>query len=253
MEQGYIKLFRQIVDWEWYDDIPTCRLFIHLLLKVNHVDRNWQGKKIERGSCITSFASLNAETKLSVEQIKRALKNLQKTGEIKKISTNQNTLIIVTKYDDYQCFANADNKQTTNEQQEDNMQKTNEQQEDNMQKTNEQQTDNKRTTTNNNVKNIKNDKNNNNLYCSSDEEREMNQIIRTIIEILNIETEKEFSPDAKLTRKLIQEKLNAGYSLADFKCVIEKKCDAWKADPVMKSYLKPSILFGNKFDEYLNE
>lgn len=122
-----------------------------------------------------------------------------------------------------------------------------------MQKTNEQQTDNKRTTTNNNVKNIKNDKNNNNLYCSSDEEREMNQIIRTIVEILNIETEKEFSPDAKLTRKLIQDKLNAGYSLADFKCVIEKKCDAWKSDPVMKSYLKPSILFGNKFDEYLNE
>lgn len=241
MEQGYIKLFRQIVDWEWYDDIPTCRLFIHLLLKVNHTDRNWKGKKIERGSCITSFASLSTETKLSVEQIKRALKNLQKTGEIKKISTNQNTLIIVTKYDDYQCFANVDNKQTTNEQHEDNMQKTSG-----------QQTDNKRTTTNNNVKNIKNDKNNN-LYCSSDEEQEMNQIIRTIVEILNIETEKEFSPDAKLTRKLIQDKLNAGYSLADFKCVIEKKCDSWKSDPVMKSYLKPSILFGKKFDEYLNE
>nr|DAE25032.1 MAG TPA: hypothetical protein [Myoviridae sp. ct78050] len=62
---------------------------------------------------------------------KRALKNLQKTGEIKKISTNQNTLIIVTKYDDYQCFVNVDNKQTTNEQHEDNMQKTNEQQTDN--------------------------------------------------------------------------------------------------------------------------
>lgn len=239
MEQGYIKLFRQIVDWEWYDDIPTCRLFIHLLLKVNHADCNWQGKKIERGSCITSFASLSAETNLSVEQIKRALKNLQKTGEIKKISTNQNTLIIVTKYDDYQCFANVDNKQTTNEQHEDDMQKTNE-----------QQTDNKQTTTNNNVKNIKNDKNNNNLYCSSDEEQE---IIKTIIQMLNVETDKEFSPDTKLTRKLIQDKLNAGYSLADFKCVIEKKCDAWISDPIMKSYLKPSVLFGDKFDEYLNE
>lgn len=239
MEQGYIKLFRQIVDWEWYDDIPTCRLFIHLLLKVNHADRNWQGKKIERGSCITSFASLSAETNLSVEQIKRALKNLQKTVEIKKISTNQNTLIIVTKYDDYQCFANVDNKQTTNEQHEDDMQKTNE-----------QQTGNKQTTTNNNVKNIKNDKNNNNLYCSSDEEQE---IIKTIIQMLNVETDKEFSPDTKLTRKLIQDKLNAGYSLADFKCVIEKKCDAWISDPIMKSYLKPSILFGDKFDEYLNE
>ena len=128
---GYIKLFRQIVDWEWYDDIPTCRLFIHLLLKVNHADRNWQGKKIERGSCITSFASLSTETKLSVEQIKRALKNLMKTGEIKKISTNQNTLIIVTKYDDYQCFANVDNKQTTRGQHAENKRATNGQQTDN--------------------------------------------------------------------------------------------------------------------------
>ena len=167
---------------------------------------------------------------------------MQKTGEIKKISTNQNTLIIVTKYDDYQCFTNADNKQTTNEQQTDNMQKTNG-----------QQTDNKRTTTNNNVKNIKNDKNNNNLYCSFDEELKINQIINTVIEILNIETDKKFSPDTKLTRKLIQDRLNDGYGLEDFKRVIEKKCDAWKSDPVMESYLKPSILFGPKFDEYLNE
>lgn len=242
MEQGYIKLFRQIVDWEWYDDIPTCRLFIHLLLKVNHADRNWQGKKIERGSCITSLASLSTETNLTVKQIRRALSNLSKTGEIEKIGANQNTLIIVLKYADFQGPTSVEGKQ-----------KANGGQTKDMQKTNEGQTKGKQRATNNNVKNIKNDKNNNNLYCSSDEELEMNQIIKTIIEILNIETEKEFSPDAKLTRKLIQDKLNAGYSLADFKCVIEKKCDSWKPDPVMKSYLKPSILFGNKFDEYLNE
>lgn len=242
MEQGYIKLFRQIVDWEWYDDIPTCRLFIHLLLKVNHADRNWQGKKIERGSCITSLASLSTETNLTVKQIRRALSNLSKTGEIEKIGANQNTLIIVLKYAYFQGPTSVEGKQ-----------KANGWQTKDMQKTNEGQTKGKQRATNNNVKNIKNDKNNNNLYCSSDEELEMNQIIRTIVEILNIETDKEFSPDAKLTRKLIQDKLNAGYSLADFKCVIEKKCDAWKSDPVMKSYLKPSILFGNKFDEYLNE
>lgn len=238
---GYIKLFRQIVDWEWYDDFPTFRLFIHLLLKVNHADRDWQNKKIERGSCITSFASLSAETKLSVEQIKRALKNLQKTGEIKKISTNKNTLIIVTKYDYYQSSINDNNKQ-----------KTNEQQANNKQKTNEEQTNNKQTTTNKNVKNIKNDKNNN-LYCPSGEEQKINEIIYYVVQVLNIETEKEFSPSTELTRKLIQDRLNDGYTLEDFKCVIEKKCDAWKSDPVMKSYLKPSILFGKKFDEYLNE
>lgn len=238
MEQGYIKLFRQIVDWEWYDDIPTCRLFIHLLLKVNHADRNWQGKKIERGSCITSLASLSIETSLSVKQIRRALENLSKTGEIEKIGTNQNTLIIVLKYKDFQGPTSVEGKQTANGGQTEDMQKTNE-----------GQTKGKQRATNKNVKNIKNDKNNN-LYCSSDEEQE---IIKTIIEMLNVETDKEFSPDTKLTRKLIQDKLNAGYSLADFKCVIEKKCDAWISDPIMKSYLKPSVLFGDKFDEYLNE
>lgn len=238
MEQGYIKLFRQIVDWEWYDDIPTCRLFIHLLLKVNHADRNWQGKKIERGSCITSLASLSIETSLSVKQIRRALENLSKTGEIEKIGTNQNTLIIVLKYKDFQGPTSVEGKQTANGGQTKDMQKTNE-----------GQTKGKQRATNKNVKNDKNEKNNN-LYCSSSEEQE---IIKTIIQMLNVETDKEFSPDTKLTRKLIQDKLNAGYSLADFKCVIEKKCDAWISDPIMKSYLKPSVLFGDKFDEYLNE
>lgn len=235
---GYIKLFRQIVDWEWYDDIPTCRLFIHLLLKVNHADHNWKGKKIERGSCITSLASLSTETNLSVKQIRRALSNLSKTGEIDKIGTSQNTLIIVLKYADFQGQTSVEGKQ-----------KANGGQTKDMQKTSEGQTKGKQRATNKNVKNIKNDKNNN-LYCSSDEEQE---IIKTIIQMLNVETDKEFSPDTKLTRKLIQDKLNAGYSLADFKCVIEKKCDAWISDPIMKSYLKPSVLFGAKFDEYLNE
>lgn len=132
-------------------------------------------------------------------------------------------------------------------------QTTSKQQTNNKRITCKKQTDNKRTTTNNNEKNIKNDKNNNNLYCSSDEEQKINQIINTVIEILNIETDKKFSPDTKLTRKLIQDRLNDGYALEDFKRVIEKKCDAWKSDPVMESYLKPSILFGAKFDEYLNE
>ena len=99
---GFIKLFRQILDWEWYDDLPTCRLFIHLLLKANYAERNWHGQTIERGSCITSYATLASETGLSPEQIKRALKNLTKTGEIKRITTNKNTVICVVKYADFQ-------------------------------------------------------------------------------------------------------------------------------------------------------
>ena len=226
---GFIKLFRQIVDWEWYDDLPTCRLFIHLLLKANYAERNWHGQTIERGSCITSYATLASETGLSPEQIKRALKNLTKTGEIKRITTNKNTVICVVKYADFQGFGFEYNEQTTN---------------------------NKQTTTIKEIKNKRN-KESKNIYTSLPEDKNITAIVETVIQMLNVETDKKdgegFSPRAKKNVELISALIHEGYTLNDLKTVIEKKCDAWLTDPVMKSNLRPSVLFGDKFDEYLHE
>lgn len=242
---GFIKLFRQILDWEWYDDLPTCRLFIHLLLKANYAERNWHGQTIERGSCITSYATLASETGLSQEQIKRALKNLTKTGEIKRIATNKNTVICVVKYADFQGFGFEYNEQTTNKEQAENKQKTNE-----------QQTNNKQTTTNKEIKNKRN-KESKNIYTSLPEDKNITEIVETVIQMLNVETDKKdgegFSPRAKKNVELISALIHEGYTLNDLKTVIEKKCDSWLTDPVMKSNLRPSVLFGDKFDEYLHE
>lgn len=231
---GFIKLFRQILDWEWYDDLPTCRLFIHLLLKANYAERNWHGQTIERGSCITSYATLASETGLSPEQIKRALKNLTKTGEIKRIATNKNTVICVVKYADFQGFGFEYNKQ----------------------KTNEQQTNNKQTTTTKEIKNKRN-KESKNIYTSLPEDKNITEVVETVIQMLNVETEKRdgegFSPRAKKNVELISALIRDGYTLNDLKTVIEKKRDAWLTDPVMKSNLRPSVLFGDRFDEYLHE
>lgn len=242
---GYIKLFRQIVDWEWYDDIPTCRLFIHLLLKANYAEKNWHGQTIERGSCITSYATLASETKLSPEQIKRALKNLTKTGEIKRITTNKNTVICVVKYADFQGLGFEDNKQTTSKEQTENKQKTNE-----------QQTNNNQTTTTKEIKNKRN-KESKNIYTSLPEDKNITEVVEAVIQMLNVETEKKdgegFSPRAKKNVELISALIRDGYTLNDLKTVIEKKCDSWLTDPVMKSNLRPSVLFGDRFDEYLHE
>lgn len=242
---GFIKLFRQILDWEWYDDLPTCRLFIHLLLKANYAERNWHGQTIERGSCITSYATLASETGLSQEQIKRALKNLTKTGEIKRIATNKNTVICVVKYADFQGFGFEYNEQTTNKEQAENKQKTNE-----------QQTSNEQTTTTKEIKNKRN-KESKNIYTSLPEDKNIAAIVETVIQMLNVETEKKdgegFSPKAKKNVELISALIRDGYTLNDLKTVIEKKCDSWLTDPVMKSNLRPSVLFGDKFDEYLHE
>lgn len=242
---GFIKLFRQILDWEWYDDLPTCRLFIHLLLKANYAERNWHGQTIERGSCITSYATLASETGLSQEQIKRALKNLTKTGEIKRIATNKNTVICVVKYADFQGFGFEYNEQTTNKEQANNNQKTNE-----------QQTNNKQTTTTKEIKNKRN-KESKNIYTSLPEDKNIAAIVETVIQMLNVETDKKdgegFSPRAKKNVELISALIHEGYTVNDLKTVIEKKCDSWLTDPVMKSNLRPSVLFGDKFDEYLHE
>lgn len=91
---GFIKLHRKILDWEWYDDITTYRLFTHLLLSANYEDKKWHGEVVKRGSYITSYASLVRETGLSKKQIERAMKNLMKTGEVEKVTSKKNTLII---------------------------------------------------------------------------------------------------------------------------------------------------------------
>lgn len=147
--EGFVKIHRKIVDWEWYKDIPTRLLFEHLIYISNHKEKKWQGNVIERGSCVTSIASLSFQTGLTPQQVRTALKKLQSTNDITKLSNNKNTVIIITNYNKYQDVQQA-NQQTNNNQ-------------DNKQSTNNQQTNNKQITTNKNDKNDKNDNNDKNI------------------------------------------------------------------------------------------
>ena len=38
---GWIKIHRQILEWEWYSDTNTFRVFLHLLLKANHKEKKY--------------------------------------------------------------------------------------------------------------------------------------------------------------------------------------------------------------------
>lgn len=102
MAEGYIKLYRKFVTWEWYDDINTSRLFLHLLFTVNWQDKKWHGIEVKRGSIITSLSKLSEETGLTVKQVRKSLERLMETSEITKETTNRYTLISIVKYADYQ-------------------------------------------------------------------------------------------------------------------------------------------------------
>jgi DNA-binding transcriptional regulator YhcF (GntR family) len=109
--EGWIKIHRKMLDWEWYNDNNTKVLFIHLLLTANHTEKKWQGKTILRGQKLTSLQHLANETNLSLQQIRTSLNRLKSTNEITTEVTNKYTLITIEKYSDYQDGEEKNNKQ----------------------------------------------------------------------------------------------------------------------------------------------
>ena len=101
-QQGWIKLYRKITNWEWYSDINVRILFIYLLLSVNHKENKWRGKTIKKGQRITSVKHLSEETGLSVHQVRTALDKLDSTNDITIKTTNKNTVITVANWEFYQ-------------------------------------------------------------------------------------------------------------------------------------------------------
>ena len=74
-----------------------------------------------------------------------------------------------------------------------------------------------------------------------------------IITHLNGKTGAKYKTDAKETRRLILARWKGGFSLADFKAVIDRKTAEWLTDPKMCEFLRPATLFGAKFESYLNK
>ena len=77
-------------------------------------------------------------------------------------------------------------------------------------------------------------------------------IITDIIDYMNSTCKVNFKAKSKNTIKLINARFRDGYVIEDFKAVILKKYNSWK-DTKMEQYLRPSTLFGNKFEGYFNE
>lgn len=71
-----------------------------------------------------------------------------------------------------------------------------------------------------------------------------------LIQYLNEKTGSDYKAD-KANAVRVQSLLDAGYSPDQLRTVIDKKCDEWMTDEKMRSYLRPSTLFGDKFGEYL--
>jgi len=124
MKNGFIKIDKRILEWGWYQDTNTFRLWIHLLLKANWKDSKFENIVVKRGQLVTSVKNLSKDLELTTQQIRTSLKKLKETKEISEKTTNKFTLINIENYCLYQDNKEKNNKQITNEQQTNNKQIT---------------------------------------------------------------------------------------------------------------------------------
>lgn len=111
--EWFVQLHKKICDWEWYTDIPTCKLFFHILLKCNYKEAKWRGKIIKPWEFITSSEHLAIETGLTRQQVRTAIRKLENTWEITYQATNDYTILGLNNWDTYN---QPNNQRITNEQ-----------------------------------------------------------------------------------------------------------------------------------------
>ena len=74
-----------------------------------------------------------------------------------------------------------------------------------------------------------------------------------VVGYLNEKTNSNFKSSSKDTRKHIRARYNEGFSIDDFKKVIDNKTAEWYNNTKMNAYLRPKTLFGTNFESYLNQ
>lgn len=92
-----------------------------------------------------------------------------------------------------------------------------------------------------------------NKSITKEQKTNYQDIIKQVIDYLNLKVGSKYKYSSKLTVKNIKARVNEGFIVDDFKRVIDIKCSHWLNDEKMRDYLTPATLFGNKFEIYLNQ
>jgi len=114
--QGWIKLHRKTIEWEWYQDHSAFRDFMHLLLTCSRREKRFRGFDVPAGSVVTGRKKLSTDTGLSEQNVRTSLKKLKSTNEITIETTKDFSIISVVNWVSYQEANQQDNQQLTSNQ-----------------------------------------------------------------------------------------------------------------------------------------
>ena len=99
---GFIKLHRSMLEWEWYTDPITMRVFIHLLLNASFKESRFMGMEVHPGQVITGRKALAEQLEISERQVRTALKRLKSTNEVTIKTTSKFSVVTIEKWGVYQ-------------------------------------------------------------------------------------------------------------------------------------------------------
>ena len=268
---GYIKLFRKLTEWEWYDDANTMRVFIHILLHANHKPGKWHGIEIGAGQWFTSYDRIAADLKLTKKQVRAAIERLESSGEIRKERKSKGTQITVEKWRNYQASGEPE--------EEPRALKGHGFSEGQSRKTEKMGTKRalKKEPKTVDISTVPNEENENEgtkraleghskgIHMGTKQEekecKEQKEIyikdpeweVQAIIDYLNQKTGKHFRAKTKVNAEGIRARLAEGFTLADLKQVVDDRTERWLGDEKMEQFLNPVTLFRPKnFEKYLN-
>ena len=122
---GFVKVYRSLLDWEWYDDQNTKSVFLHILLKASWKETKWHGKTICAGEWRTTVAEIAEDLHLSIQNVRTALNHLKSTNELTIKRSGKCSIISIKNWGTYQQTNNQSNIHLTKKQQSVNNQPTN--------------------------------------------------------------------------------------------------------------------------------
>lgn len=230
--EGWIKVHRSIMEnWLWQErTYSRLQAWLEIIMLANHTGKKARlGNEfvyVERGSLITSELKLSARWGWSKTKVRAFLTMLENDKMIEKKTDRKKTTITIVNYGIYQ------EPQTTEE----------------LQKDYEKTTKEPQKNTNKNEKNDKNEKNEDIIVEQTASEYQY----KDVVDYLNLVSGKLYKDKSKDTRKHIKARFDDGFSLDDFKRVIDVKCTEWTGTDMAK-FIRPSTLFGTKFESYLNQ
>ena len=99
---GYVRLYRSLLSWEWFQDSGTLHVFLFLLLSACFTSLRHEGVALSPGQLITSRRQIAARTGLTEHRVRIALDHLCATREIAIRPERRFSVITITNFARYQ-------------------------------------------------------------------------------------------------------------------------------------------------------